>query len=68
MNIYKSFQPFFKPLLSNCFMAVREMATLKHKKMIKMAKGYRGRANRCYTVALQKVHKALQYSYRDRKV
>ena len=33
-----------------------------------MAKGYRGRANRCYTVAKQRVEKALQYQYRDRKV
>lgn len=46
----------------------RFMANHRHKKMIKMAKGYRGRANSCYTVAKQRVEKALQYQYRDRKV
>ena len=32
-----------------------------------MAKGYRGRANRCFRIALSRVEKALQYAYRDRK-
>lgn len=40
----------------------------RHKKIIKMAKGYRGRAKNCFRVAVQKVEKALQYSYRDRRV
>ena len=35
--------------------------------MIKLTKGYRGRSN-CYSVAVQRVHKARQYAYRDRKV
>ena len=39
----------------------------RHKKIIKMAKGYRGRSNNCYRIALQRVEKALQYSYRDRR-
>lgn len=47
---------------------IRNMANHRHKKMIKLAKGYRGRANRCFTVALQRVTKARQYAYRDRKV
>ena len=47
---------------------VRGLATRKHKKLIKMAKGYRNRAKNVYSVALQRVHKALQYAYRDRKV
>eukprot|EP00565_Helicotheca_tamesis_P000685 CAMPEP_0185732560 /NCGR_PEP_ID=MMETSP1171-20130828/16642_1 /TAXON_ID=374046 /ORGANISM="Helicotheca tamensis, Strain CCMP826" /LENGTH=157 /DNA_ID=CAMNT_0028402079 /DNA_START=173 /DNA_END=646 /DNA_ORIENTATION=+ len=47
---------------------IRGMASKKHKRIIKMAKGYRGRANRCYRLALQRVEKALQYAYRDRKV
>lgn len=47
---------------------VRGMANKRHKKIIKKAKGYRGRANRCYSVALPRVRKALQYAYRDRKV
>jgi len=45
----------------------RSMANARHKKMIKLAKGYRNRAN-CYSVAVQRVHKARQYAYRDRKV
>lgn len=47
---------------------VRGMANHRHKKMIKRAKGYRGRANSCFTVAKQRVEKAFQYAYRDRKV
>ena len=43
------------------------MANHRHKKIIKMAKGYRGRTN-CFRIAVQKVEKALQYAYRDRKV
>lgn len=39
----------------------------RHKKIIKMAKGYRGRAKNCYRIALQKVEKALRYAYRDRR-
>ena len=40
---------------------------LRHKKIIKMAKGYRGRSKNCYRTALQRVEKALQYAYRDRR-
>jgi len=39
----------------------------RHKKVIKMAKGYRGRANNCFRVAIERVEKALQYAYRDRR-
>ena len=39
----------------------------RHKKIIKMAKGYRGRANNCFRVSIEKVEKALQYAYRDRR-
>ena len=39
----------------------------RHKKIIKMAKGYRGRAKNCFKAAVQRVEKALQYAYRDRK-
>ncbi|MES2214964.1 MAG: 50S ribosomal protein L20 [Pseudomonadota bacterium] len=39
----------------------------RHKKIIKLAKGYRGRAKSCFTVAIEKVEKALRYAYRDRK-
>jgi large subunit ribosomal protein L20 len=43
------------------------MANHRHKKIIKMAKGYRGRTN-CFRIAVQRVEKALQYAYRDRRV
>jgi hypothetical protein len=56
------------PMAIPCLQAVRGMANKRHKKMIKLAKGYRGRANRCFTVAIQRVTKARQYAYRDRKV
>lgn len=39
----------------------------RHKKIIKLAKGYRGRAKNCYRVAIEKVEKALRYAYRDRR-
>ena len=42
-------------------------AHAKHKKVIKAAKGYRGRRKNCIRVARQAVEKAMQYAYRDRK-
>ncbi|ETZ04719.1 MULTISPECIES: 50S ribosomal protein L20 [Holospora] len=42
-------------------------ARARHKKIIKMAKGYRGRSGSCFRIALQRVEKALQYMYRDRR-
>lgn len=39
----------------------------RHKKILKLAKGYRGRASTCFTVAVEKVEKALRYAYRDRR-
>ena len=45
----------------------RQFASRKHKKFVKLAKGYRGRTN-CFRVAVQRVEKAWQYAFRDRKV
>ncbi len=42
-------------------------AHARHKKVIAKAKGYRGRSKNCYRLALQRVEKALQYAYRDRR-
>ena len=42
-------------------------AHARHKKVLKLAKGYRGRASTSYRIALQRVEKALQYAYRDRR-
>jgi len=39
----------------------------RHRKIIKMAKGYRGRNKNCFRIAVQKVERALQYAYRDRR-
>ncbi len=40
----------------------------RHKKILKMAKGYRGRSSTCFRSAIQRVEKALLYAYRDRRV
>ena len=40
----------------------------KRKKVLKRAKGYRGRNSTSYRIALERVEKGLQYAYRDRKV
>lgn len=39
----------------------------RHKKVIRQAKGYRGRRKNVYRVARQAVWKAGQYAYRDRR-
>lgn len=39
----------------------------RHRKVINLARGYRGRGNSSYRVALGKVEKALRYAYRDRR-
>lgn len=40
----------------------------RHKKVLKAAKGFRGRRKSTIRVAMQAVEKAGQYAYRDRKV
>jgi large subunit ribosomal protein L20 len=42
-------------------------AHARHKKVLDLAKGYRGRNSKVYRVALEKVEKGLQYAYRDRR-
>ncbi len=39
----------------------------RHKKMLRLAKGYRGRSKNSYRIALRRVEKGLQYAYRDRR-
>ena len=39
----------------------------RHRKILKLAKGYRGRSKNCFRVAIQKVEKGLRYAYRDRR-
>ena len=43
------------------------VARARHKKVLKAAKGYRGRRKNVYRVAKQAVMKAGQYAYRDRR-
>src|SRR5437773_200853 len=39
----------------------------RHKKVLELAKGYRGRGSTAYRIAIEKVEKALRYAYRDRR-
>jgi large subunit ribosomal protein L20 len=39
----------------------------RRKKLLKLAKGYYGRAKNCLRVAVEKIEKALRYAYRDRR-
>ena len=39
----------------------------RHKKVLKLSKGYRGRSSTNYRIALERLEKALRYAYRDRR-
>lgn len=43
-------------------------AHARHKKVVDLAKGYRGRGKNVFRVAVERVEKGLQYAYRDRRV
>ncbi len=40
----------------------------RHKKVLKLAKGYRSRAKSCFRIAVERVEKGLQYAYKHRRV
>src|SRR5216684_6364102 len=42
-------------------------AHARHKKILDLAKGYRGRSSTAYRIAIERVEKGLQYAYRDRR-
>ena len=42
-------------------------AHARHKKVLKQAKGFRGRSSLCFRSALNRLEKSLQYAYRDRR-
>ena len=42
-------------------------AHARHKKVLELAKGYRGRAKSSFRIAIEKVEKGLRYAYRDRR-
>lgn len=44
-----------------------KIAKKRHKKIINQTKGYRGRSNNCFRIALQKRNKGLSFAYQDRK-
>ena len=37
----------------------------RHKKVLRLSKGYYGRSHSCYRVAIERLEKALRYAYRD---
>jgi large subunit ribosomal protein L20 len=47
---------------------LRGFASKKHKAVIRQAKGFRGRAKNCFSIAIRRLQKSWQYAYRDRKV
>ena len=50
-----------------CRGCVDRTRTMKAEKIFKLAKGFRGRAKNTIRIARNRVEKALQYAYRDRK-
>ncbi|OIO60161.1 MAG: 50S ribosomal protein L20 [Proteobacteria bacterium CG1_02_64_396] len=42
-------------------------AKARHKKILKLAKGFRGRKKNCFRIANEFVERALAYQYRDRR-
>ena len=43
------------------------MANWGRKKVFALAKGFRGRSKNCFGIAIRKVHRAMQFAYRDRR-
>ena len=39
----------------------------RHKKVLKLSKGFRGRSSKCFRIAIQRLEKSWQYAYRDRR-
>jgi large subunit ribosomal protein L20 len=50
------------------FTQTRTFASKKHKKVLRLSKGFRGGGSKIYSVAIERLEKAQQYAYRDRKV
>ena len=42
-------------------------AHARHRKVLSLAKGFRGRSSTCFRPALERLEKSWQYAYRDRK-
>ena len=39
----------------------------RHKKVLKLSKGFRGRSSTCFRSAIQRLEKSMQFAYRDRR-
>ncbi|MDR0677638.1 MAG: 50S ribosomal protein L20 [Holosporaceae bacterium] len=39
----------------------------RHRKIIKLSKGFIGRSKNCYRSAIERLEKSMQYAYRDRR-
>ncbi|MDR1366050.1 MAG: 50S ribosomal protein L20 [Holosporales bacterium] len=42
-------------------------ARARHKKVLKLSKGFVGRSSACFGPAVERLEKSLQYAYRDRR-
>ncbi|MDR2682124.1 MAG: 50S ribosomal protein L20 [Holosporaceae bacterium] len=42
-------------------------AHARHRKVLNLSKGYQGCSSTCYRSALERLEKAMQYAYRDRR-
>lgn len=59
--------PKIEELSRICSEKQRRRYKMNKKEVFKLAKGFRGRAKNCIRIARERVEKALQYSYRDRR-
>jgi len=62
--------PLSSPLLCPPHLTLqsRPFASQKHKRIVKMATGYKGRGKNVFSVAIERVEKALQHAYIGRKL
>ena len=44
------------------------MGNFSRAKVLRLAKGFKGRSKNCYSIAIRKVHKKLKYQYIDRRL
>lgn len=47
---------------------VKSNSSKKHKKVIKLSKGFRGRAKNCFRIAIRRLQKSWEHSYVGRKI
>ncbi len=42
-------------------------AHARHRKVVNLSKGFRGRSKNCFRSAIERLEKSMQYAYRDRR-